>query len=133
MKKNTILCLIDFTEASQRELRWATTMASKLNAHLTILHAYRLLQSNTKVLQMKRQTEIEAREKFLKLEEDVLIHNSVEYEFRSEVGFMADRIEDYVSKNLVSMLIIHKSMIHESKESIQQVIDQLKVPLVIVP
>ena len=129
-----ILCLVDLSDASQSALRWATSMARTLNAHLTILYTYRFLQPvKTEVLLLKKQSEGAALKKFLEWESEILADKHVNYDFRSEVGFVADRVEDYVSKNPVILLAIHKPIVHDNKETVQQLIDQLKVPMVIIP
>jgi len=128
-----ILCLIDFSDASQQALRWATKMAETTHAYLTVLYSYRLLESKIEVIQKKKQTEVDALKKFLLWESEILNNKKIEYEFRSEVGFMADRVEAFVSQNPVRMLVIHKDMMKSSGETFQPVIDHLQVPLVLVP
>lgn len=128
-----ILCLIDFSEASRKALQWATEMAELSQAHLTILYSYRLLQAKAEALQNKKQKEVEALKKFLQWETEVLNNKQIRYDFRTEVGFMDDRVEAYVSKNPVSMLVIPKGIIPENNETVRQIFDKLSVPLVIVP
>ena len=128
-----ILCLTDFSEASQHALRWATDMAATLQAHLTILYSYRLLESKIEVIYRKKQTETEALQKFLQWETELLVNKKVDYEFRSEVGFMTDRVAAFVDQNAVCMLVIDNKMINDNKETIQQLIENLRVPMVIVP
>jgi nucleotide-binding universal stress UspA family protein len=129
-----ILCTIDFSDSSRPVLELAVTLAKQFNAHLTILYAYRLIHSrNEEVLLLKKKTETEAQKKFLMLEKDVLNNNGVDYDFRTEIGFVADRIEDHTKKNAIRFLVMDKRMALENKEMFDELIGHIRVPLVIVP
>jgi hypothetical protein len=57
----------------------------------------------------------------------------IKYEFKIEVGFVADRIEDHAKKNHLRFIVIDKSMCTRSKESFEELIENINVPVVIVP
>jgi hypothetical protein len=129
-----VLCVVDFSEASNRALRWAVKMARCLNAHITILHTFRLLQSkNGEVLSLKRKKEEEAANQFKAIEKDVLVPEKISYDFRTEVGFFTDRVEDYASRNSIELLVIDKTMIDKNMETFEELIKNLQIPLVVIP
>ena len=129
-----ILCVVDFSETSNRALSWAVKMARCLNAHMTVLYTFRLLQSkNGEVLSMKRQKEEEAVIQFNTLEKNLLLGKQVSYDFKTEVGFFTDRIEDYTTKNSIELLVIGKTMTEGNKETFEELIKNLQIPLAIIP
>lgn len=128
-----ILCTIDFSDASREVLRWSVGLAKKLNTHLTILHTYRLNKLNGEAVQLKRQLEAEARRKFGQLEEELIKGEGIAYEFKTEVGFVADGVERHVMKDSVSFLVMDKQLSAASKESFDELVEHLHVPLVIIP
>jgi nucleotide-binding universal stress UspA family protein len=130
---NEILCTIDFTESSREALKMAAQMAKELQARLTILFAYRLYKYNGEAVARKREIEKEAAEKFAALEKELLLNAGIKYEFRTEVGFVDDRIELHARQNNLSFLVMGKSMRLNTKESFDSLVSQLQVPLVIVP
>jgi hypothetical protein len=128
------LCTIDFSNASRQALVWAIDMAQKLNMHLTILYTYRLIHSpDGNVVQMKRKLEEEAAQKFAQLEKDLLLGRKVSYDFRTEVGFVADRVENHTRQHPISFLVMDKNMSTANNETFEELFDHVHVPLVIVP
>lgn len=128
-----ILCAIDFSDTSNEALRWAIDLARKLNEHLTVLYTYRLLARNGGALEMKKKMESEALKNFSALEKDLLMNKGVSYEFKSEVGFVADRVKHHTDKNEVDLLVIGKNSNAGSSESLEDLMKKLDVPLVVVP
>jgi hypothetical protein len=127
------LCTIDFSNASRQALLWAIDMAEELNMHLTILYTYRLIHSpDSNVVQMKSKLEEEASQKFSQLEKDLLLGRKLSYDFRTEVGFMADRVENHARLNPISFLVMDKNM-STSNETFEELFEHVHVPLVIVP
>jgi hypothetical protein len=130
----SILCTIDFSEGSRQALSWAVGIALELNMHLTILYTYRLIQSpNGNVVQLKKQLEEDAARNFTQLEKDLLLGRQLSYDFRTEVGFMADRVENHTRQHAISFLVMDKNMSSSSKESFDELFEHIHVPLVIVP
>lgn len=129
-----ILCTTDFSASSRNAVEWAVSLAQHLKAPLTILHTYRLIRGhNGEVVQMKRKMEEEARQKFSVLEAETLKDKGISYNFKIEVGFVADRIEEHSRKNPLSFLVMDKSMSTGNKESFDELVKQAQIPLVIVP
>src|SRR6187551_480248 len=103
---NSILCTIDLSESSKPAIRWAVTLAQQLKLPLTILYTYRLLQyRNGEILQLKRKMEDEAKQQFMEFEKELLMDRGISYNFKTEVGFVTDRIEDHAKKNSLSFLV----------------------------
>jgi len=133
MKKG-ILCAVDFSVSSKEALRWSIDLARKLNHHLTVLYTYRLLRPyNGEVVEMKKKIEDEAFKNFSALERELLIGQGVSYDFKTEIGFVADRAKDHFKKNGVDLLVIGKKMNTINKQSFDELIADLQMPLVIIP
>jgi nucleotide-binding universal stress UspA family protein len=129
-----ILCAIDFSESSRQALRWAVSTARQLKAHLTLLYTYRLMHSrNGEAVQLKKDMEKQAALNFASLEKQYLAGQGISYDFIVEVGFIADRLEDQVRKNSIGLLVVDKNMSSASKETFDEILDNIHVPLVIVP
>ncbi|HEY5823099.1 MAG TPA: universal stress protein [Cyclobacteriaceae bacterium] len=129
-----ILCLIDFSESSTRALQWAVQMADIQHAHVTVLHVFRLLKSkNGEALLMKKAKEAEANSHFVELERSLLLNKKISYDFKTEVGFINDRIDDYTSKNAIQFLVIDKSLTECNRESFDELLKNVQIPMVIIP
>lgn len=130
----TILCTIDFSDSSRHALQWAIVISRELKTHLTILYTYRLsIVQKHEVLQMKKKLEEEAIEIFSTWERELLKDRGVSYDFKTEVGFVNDRIEEHARKNPVSFLVMGKYSSSQNKESFDELVGHIDIPLVIVP
>lgn len=130
----TILCTIDFSDSSKQAVEWAVTIARQLKAHLTVLYTYRLLHArNGEVLQLKKKMEDDAQQHFVQLEKDLLRDKGITYDFRTEVGFVSDRIEDHAKKNNLNFLVMDKNISTKSKENFDELMEHLNVPTLLVP
>jgi nucleotide-binding universal stress UspA family protein len=130
----SILCAIDFSESSLNALKWAAEFSAKFNSHLTVLYPYRLLQTSKEdVVELKRKNVELATRKFEALENDYLNGKVTSFEFSPEVGFLSDRIEDHLRKNHILMMVIGKNMNSASQENLDDLLHQVKVPVVVIP
>lgn len=131
----SILCVIDFSDSSKKALQWAVGKACSMNIHLTILHPFRLipLRNGESVLSMKKKIEDDALKNFQSLEKDLLIGKGISYDFKSEVGFVADRVGDHAKNHPTNFMVIDKNMSRINKESFEALVENMHVPLVIVP
>jgi nucleotide-binding universal stress UspA family protein len=130
---NAILCTIDFSEPSKDVLKYAVNLSKQFNSHITILYTYRLLNSNGEAVEIRRKIEEQAKQNFAVLEKEVLAGSGASYDFRIEVGFVSNRVKEYAKKNGVSFLVMGKKMNGSSKESFDELAENIQVPLVIVP
>jgi nucleotide-binding universal stress UspA family protein len=130
---NDILCPIDFSDSSKVAMKWSINLAKMLNAHLSILYTYRLIKQDGEVIDLKRKIEEEASKNFGVLEKELLAGTGITYNFKTEVGFVDDRIEDHARKNKISFLVMGKGMSLRNKETFDDLVEHLQVPLVIVP
>lgn len=130
---NAILYATDFSDSSNEALEWAIRLAKEQNSHLTILYTYRLLKQNGEVLFIKKKMEDEGLRNFKALEKEFLEGTGISYDFKTEVGFVDDRIEEHTKKNKVGFLVIGKNMSIRNKESFDHLMENLQAPLVIVP
>lgn len=130
---NGILCATDFSESSLEALKWAVDLAKKLDSHLTILYAYRLFQLNGEAVELKKKMDTEAKENFERLEKELLSDAGIYYDLKIEVGFIDDRIEEHLKKNKASFLVIGKGLTIRNKDTFDDLITHLHLPLVIVP
>jgi hypothetical protein len=131
---SSILCTIDFSRSSSEALQWAVQLAKQLNAHVTILYTYRLIQYRAgEALQLKRDIEATAMAQFAILEKEVLKDAGVSYDFKMEIGFIADRVGDFARKHTLNFLITNKSLQYNGRESLDELIELVHVPLLVVP
>ncbi len=130
----TILCTTNFTDSSKHAVQWAVNLARQLKAHVTILYTYRLIKSqNGEAVQLKRKIEEEAMQHFADLEQDILEGQNISYDFRMEVGFVTDRVEQLIQKTPINFLVMDKEMSSKNKESFEELVENIRIPLVIVP
>jgi hypothetical protein len=131
---STVLCIIDFSHTSGQALKWSAGITRSLNARLTVLYSYRLLQTkNDDVMAAKKKTEVQALENFSRLERDVLKGLDIEYDFRIEIGFLSDRIQSYAKKQTLTLIVIERSLLSGNQELTLQLVDYVHVPLTIFP
>lgn len=130
-----ILCVFDFSEASQRALVWAAEEARRLSTGLTVLYPYRLHEVDRKqdIVNLRKSLDKDAIARFEQVAHVALADSPVHYDFRPEVGFVNDRVFAHSNKNEIAMLVISKRMAVNNRESILDLIDIIKYPLVIVP
>jgi nucleotide-binding universal stress UspA family protein len=129
-----IICTVDFSESSRDALKWSVSLAKLLNASLTVLYTYRLLNSaNGEATDLKTQIEDNARKNFAALERDILSGCGVPYEFKVEVGFVSNRVKHYAKNDAVSFVVMGNKMNTSNKETFDELAEAMAVPLVIVP
>lgn len=129
-----ILCTVDFSDSSEDTVKWAVSLAKELNCSLTILYTYRLTKKNDEdVVAYKKKMEQQAIEKFKRWESLFLKSSGVRYTLKVEIGFMTDRVEDHTRKNAVSFLVMDKRMSSDNRETFNDLVEHMNVPVVIVP
>lgn len=129
----TVLCSTDFSESSIPALQWAVNISKLIGAHLALLHTYRLVPVNGKATSLKKEIEDQARTKFSGVEIQYLKGQGISYDFRTEVGFVADRVEDFAKNNRVAFLVISKDATGKDEEGFDDLMKQIHFPLVIIP
>ena len=131
----TILCTIDFSLSTRHSLEWAISIARHLRAHLSILYTYRLIQPRSgEIFNQKKVIEQEAKQKFEAIEKELLLDQGISYDFKVEVGFISDRIEDRAKRNSVDFVVIDKQMrTIITQESFQELMEHIHVPMLLVP
>jgi hypothetical protein len=115
-------------------LKWTASMALKLNIHLTIIHPYRLNQMKKKedMVLAKKTIEIEARQNFEILATGLFKNETLSYDFHVEIGFIQDRMQEYSRKNNLLFIAIGKKLA-DTGDNLWELLDQIDVPVVIVP
>lgn len=132
--RKAILCAIDFSESTGQTIDWAVTMAQQLDAHLTILYTYRLIQSKGgEIVHLKKNIEEEARQKFQFIEKSHLAQKGISYDFKIEIGFVSDRIEDHARRNTLIFLVIDKNLKTNNNETLEELLEHIDVPMLLVP
>jgi hypothetical protein len=71
--------------------------------------------------------------KFKAVEKEFLEGSGISYDFKVEVGFVDDRIEEHMKINKISFLVMAKNMSVRNRESFDELVENLRAPLVIVP
>ena len=131
----SILCVIDFSESSKKALQWAVSSASNDKSHLTILYPYRLIHVplGESAMALRKKIEEEANRNFKILEKDLLLDKKISYDFKTEVGFIADRVEEHTKVQPINFLVIDKNIRTSNKEAFDDLMESTHVPVVIVP
>jgi len=135
MVSSSILSIIDFSESSKEVLKWSICMAEKLNVHLTILHPYRLNQLDKKedMVGVKKKLELDAAKNFEQLSHGILKNRKEPVDFRAEVGFIQDRVQEYARKNNILFFVIGFNLVDGNKEILKEIVNETEVPLVVIP
>ena len=133
-----ILCALDFSESSFNVLKMAFDLAARFETSVTILFAYRLVQSSEgAITEFRKGVETQARQDFEALVDKLHLTDSVKYEFRSEIGFLSDRIEVCVQQTKIKMVVISQVMASSINDHkgllLPDFIKSIKVPLLIMP
>lgn len=139
MNKKTILCAIDFSESSVQAFKWTMKMAHLTQAQVTVLFCYRLItaEDDAETLYLKKKIENDALKKFNEIEKKIVNGQAVPYQFITEVGFFPFRIEMFIRKSPVNLLVLGNSIVENFNEyknlSFEQFLKNSSVPVVIVP
>lgn len=129
-----ILCAVDFSETSRKVVNWAIAMAQQLKTHVTLLHAYRLTKlHNGEAVLLKRKMEEEASDSFKTLEKELLMGKDISYDFKSEVGFVTDRVEGHAKSNSIGFVVMGKKTYADNRDRFDELSESMKLPLFIVP
>lgn len=108
-------------------------------AQVTILFCYRLIAANDEgdLQNMKRDIETKALKQFHEIEKKLGDTPTVSYQFVTEVGFFPFRIEMFIRKSTVNLLVMGNSVIENFNEyksvSFDQFLLKTKIPVVVVP
>jgi hypothetical protein len=134
-RKGSILSVIDFSEASIDSLKWAAELAQEKKTHLTVLYPYRLRQSigGDVVAENKRTMDSEAEKSFNQLARPVLSESLITYDFHPEIGFIYDRVYSHANRNEIMFIIMSQKMASANKDILNDLINVISAPLVIVP
>lgn len=131
---STILCLIDLSESSKKTVEWSIALSKKLNAHLTVIFNYRLNgERKEDAVQDKRNREVKAVHDFAEIEKELLKNAGIHYDLRSEIGFVYDRIEEHARKKNILLAVVQKKMAFDKKDFMEELVEKIQVPLVIIP
>jgi hypothetical protein len=132
-----ILCALDFSESSTDAMKAALEMAARFETHVMVLFAYRLVQTNGALAEYRKNMEAASLQKFETLMSKLSLKDSVPYEFRSEIGFLTDRLEVYDAQNKIGLMVMSQDMINSIDEqkgiSMRDFVRTIKTPLLIVP
>lgn len=133
--QGTILCVIDFSDSSKKTLQWAIDNASKSRSHLTILYPYRLKkpENGESVMDMRKKIEDEARARFHELENDLLVGASIAYDFKTEVGFLANRVEAHSKSQGIIFVVVNRDLKSRHSYSFDDLVEHTQIPVVIIP
>lgn len=82
---------------------------------------------------VKKNIDLDAAKNFEKIATSLLKNEAMSYEFRTEVGFIQDRVQEYARKNNILFMVMGKKLVTSYNENLNEFMDQIEVPLVIVP
>jgi nucleotide-binding universal stress UspA family protein len=133
-----ILCVVDFSEATEKVLEEAANLANASKAHMIVLFPYRLLSQGhgDDMVALKTTLESEAKKKFQNMKNTLQSLEKASCEFQPEIGFAAGRISAYLAKKYVDMVIIGEQQLNEGNykngSDLQNMISTSRVPFVVV-
>lgn len=130
--KSKILFVTDVNDYAGDAIKMAVRAAEANDVPLTVLYPYRLTGVSGN-LASKSVIDVEATETLRKLAAPFLSDSKVDCEFRAEVGFMKDRVYAFSRKNQLGLLILSKSTAERHREGLNDLLDILDVPVLIVP
>jgi nucleotide-binding universal stress UspA family protein len=142
MKGKTILVPTDFSRNAESALRYAIEFAKEFQAHLVILHSYRLLQTavpsgDLSPFSIKNQWDKDTWEKFKHLEKRLIKGSNIKYDFEVDVGFASDAIISSVIANKVNLVIMGSAgagtMSQVLGSTTLKIIDKINCPVMVVP
>lgn len=132
-----ILCALDFSESSADAMKVALELAARFETCVNVLFTYRLVQTNGALAEYRKNMEAWALQNFEALVSKMNIKDSIKFDFRSEIGFLTDRLDVYSKQNKVSFIVMSRDMVTALNEqkgiSTQEFLTSLKTPVVIVP
>jgi len=134
----SIVCALDFSESSDKALEVASALARQHKAHLSILFSYRLLPAelSDEASTLKNRIVTEAREKFVALEKKYGLPGTVEYEFKTEIGFLADRVESFARKKNVDLVVLSEEQAHTMNDQrgrdLKEILEELNIQHLII-
>jgi len=132
---SSILCVIDFAEASKTALQTALDVALSTHSKLSVLYPYRLNQPRnvSDVAQWKKSIDLDATNSFNRMTSTLFKESGVTWDFKPEVGFIDDRVEAFAEKNDVGLIVMSSELSRANKDALTDMLDKLKCPLLIVP
>jgi len=136
LSESTILCVIDFSEASKEALKLAAQLAKTYESNLTVLYPYRLTQLNHNgedLAQLKKSIDSDANQNFSRMTADLSLESDISFEFRPEVGFINDRIYAFAKKKKIGLVVMSKRVIQLNRDAFNELLTQTQVPLLILP
>lgn len=129
---------MDLSESSARVLEVAASIAGSCGAHLTVLCPYRLIdvpeRGDTRSLRSRLETRI--RDSFASLRKQIPALANLPCEFVAEIGFMSDRINAFVRRHPVDLVVLAQQSNGTSDFTtfdLQNLISHAQLPFVIVP
>lgn len=134
----SIVCALDFSDSSEKALEVASALARKHQAQLAILFSYRLLPAelNDEASTIKSRILTNAKEKFQKLEQKFTLPGSVDYEFKTEIGFLADRVENFARKKNVDLVVLSEEQAHTVNDqrgsNLKEILEELNIQYLII-
>lgn len=137
-----ILFCTDFSPNSENALKYAIRLSKDLDAELTVLHAYRLIQPSTPLndtspYSIKNQWEKASWEQLGDLEKKYLKQSGVKYDFELGVGFATDAILDSVDNGDPDLLIVGNNgrgnIGRLFGSTTEELLDRANCPILVVP
>ena len=131
-----ILCAFNLGESADEAVKSAVLFSFHMHLPIMILCSYRLIQS-------KRSEEVQAvKKRYEKMAVDKWKHignvqPGIKLSFRTEIGFLSDRLEAFIKLGQAKMLIVSNNTaadIYEHKNlTLKDFIKKVDVPVLVVP
>ena len=131
-----ILCAFNLGEEADEVVKSAGALGALLKMPVMLLCSYRLIQSKASedVQVIKKRYETLAAEKLKQIN---TTQPAIKLSFRSEIGFLSDRIESFLKAEKVKFLVIGNetatSLYEQKGLTVTEFIDKVGVQVVIIP
>lgn len=120
-------------------LKWTTHLAGLSNARVTVLFCYRLIHTDgdDETVDLKKVMEEEASKKFDALQKNLRKDHAFTCDFITEIGFVPLRIERFLQKKPVGLIVMGNSLIENFNDykrlNFDHFVKSVKIPVVVVP
>lgn len=131
-----VLCAFNLGESADSVVKSAVAHSVRLNLPLMILCSYRLIQTNAseEVVAVKKRFE---RMAFKQIKSISTPDTGIQPSFRTEIGFLSDRVESFIKAGKVNLLVVGNSTaatIYEHKGlTLKEFVKKINVPVLVIP
>jgi len=131
-----VLCAFNLGESADGVVKSAVSFSVHQKLPLMILCSYRLIQTNAseEVQSVKKRFENMAIKKIKSIDN---VEHGIKPSFRTEIGFLSDRVESFVKTGKVKLIVVSNetaSNIYEHKGlTLKEFVKKINIPVLVIP